>query len=173
LKGINFDEALEEVPGDLLIGGLDGADLRIAIVVSKWNHFVTSKLLLGASSALQECGVEAEDTLVVWVPGSFEIPFMALELADTGDWDAIVCLGAVIRGETSHFDYVASETARGIASAAAETGVPVSFGILTTDNEQQALDRAGGQEGNKGYDAVMTAIDMANLVSKLREKSDQ
>lgn len=173
MKGINFDEALEEIPGDLLVGGLDGADLRIAIVVAKWNHFVTSKLLIGASNALQECGVGAEDTLVVWVPGSFEIPFMALELADTGDWDAIVCLGAVIRGETSHFDYVASETARGIASAAAETGVPVSFGILTTDNEQQALDRAGGQEGNKGYDAVMTAIDMANLVSKLREKADQ
>jgi 6,7-dimethyl-8-ribityllumazine synthase len=172
LKGISFDDALEEVPGNLLVGGLDGRDIKIAIVVARWNHFVTSKLLIGASSALQECGVDAANTIVVWVPGSFEIPFMALELADTGDWDAIVCLGAVIRGETSHFDYVAAETARGIASVAAETGVPVAFGVLTTDDEQQALDRAGGRGGNKGYDAALTAIDMANLVSKLKEESN-
>ena len=172
MKGISFDDALEEVPGNLLVGGLDGRDIKIAIVVARWNHFVTSKLLIGASSALQECGVDAANTIVVWVPGSFEIPFMALELADTGDWDAIVCLGAVIRGETSHFDYVAAETARGIASVAAETGVPVAFGVLTTDDEQQALDRAGGRGGNKGYDAALTAIDMANLVSKLKEESN-
>ena len=114
-------------------------------------------------------GFEETDLHVSWVPGAFELPLAAVEMARSGRWDALVCVGAVIRGETSHFDFVAGEAARGIAAASRETGVPIAFGVLTTDTEEQALERAGGKAGNKGYEAALTAIEMANLLRKLRE----
>ena len=113
-------------------------------------------------------GVREEDITIVWVPGSFEIPLAALELAKSGTWDAVVCLGAVIRGQTAHFDFIAGEAARGVSSASRETGVPMAFGILTTNTEEQALERAGGKWGNKGYDAALAVVEMANLLRLLR-----
>ncbi|MBI2855881.1 MAG: 6,7-dimethyl-8-ribityllumazine synthase [Chloroflexi bacterium] len=159
---------MEQGPGITLKGELDGHGLRVAIVVSRFNHFVTSRLLQGASEALLNHGVQEKDICVVWVPGSFEVPQAALELARTGRWDAVTCLGAVIRGETAHFDYVAGEAARGVASASRETGVSMTFGILTTDTEEQALERAWGRRGNRGYDAALAAIEMANLLRLIK-----
>ncbi len=145
-------------------GTLDGAGLRIAIVVSRFNEFVTSRLLTGALDALERHGVDLAQTEVYWVPGAFEIPLVAKKLAAGGKFDAVVCLGTVIRGQTPHFEYVASGVSRGIADAALETGVPVVFGVLTTDNLEQAIDRAGGKLGNKGREAAETALEMANLL---------
>lgn len=150
-----------------LKGSLQGQGLRIAIVVARFNEFVTSRLLQGAREALAQHGVRPQDITVVWAPGSFETPLVAQKLAQQGTVDAVVCLGAVIRGETAHFEYVAGEAARGIASVARKTGVPVLFGVLTTDTLDQALDRAGGKLGNKGYDAALAAIEMANLLRTL------
>ncbi len=149
-------------------GELQGAGLRVALTVSRFNEAVTCRLLAGARTALERHGVRAEDVDLVWVPGAFELPFTARKLAESRRYDAVVCLGAVIRGETPHFEYVASEAARGIADAARDTGVPVIFGVLTTDTLEQALDRAGGKAGNKGYDAAVNAIEMANLLRQLR-----
>lgn len=148
-------------------GGLDGAGLRIAIVVSRFNEFVTSRLLTGALDALERHGVDLAQTEVYWVPGAFEIPLVAKKLASGGKFDAVVCLGTVIRGQTPHFEYVASGVSRGVADAALETGVPVVFGVLTTDNLEQAIDRAGGKLGNKGREAAETALEMANLLRSL------
>jgi 6,7-dimethyl-8-ribityllumazine synthase len=148
-------------------GSLDGSGLRIAIVVSRFNEFVTSRLLTGALDALEQHGVEAEKTEVYWVPGAFEIPLTAKKLASSRRFDAVVCLGTVIRGQTAHFEYVASEASRGIASVALETGIPISFGVLTTDNLEQAIERAGGKLGNKGREAAETALEMANLLRRL------
>lgn len=148
-------------------GVLNGAGLRIAVVVSRFNEFVTSRLLTGALDALEQHGVEAGRVEVCWVPGAFEIPLAAKKLAASGRFDAVVCLGTVIRGQTPHFEYVASEASRGIAAAALETGVPIAFGVLTTDNLEQAIDRAGGKMGNKGREAVETALEMANLLRSL------
>lgn len=150
-------------------GNLQGEGLRLAIVVSRFNDFVTQRLIEGARSALDRYGVRAEEADVAYVPGSFELPLAARRLAESGRYDAIICLGAVIRGETSHFDYVAGEAARGIARVNAETGVPTVFGVITADSVEQALDRAGGKVGNKGYDATVTAIEMANLMRRLEE----
>jgi len=149
-------------------GTLNAKGLRLAVVVSRFNSFVTDKLREGALKAIAEAGgrLEAEDMIAI--PGAWEFPVTVRTLADGGKYDAIVCLGAVIRGDTPHFDYVAGEAARGIADATADTGVPMAFGILTTDNAQQAEDRAGGKHGNKGYDAAMTAIEMALLLKRLR-----
>ena len=171
MKGPSFDEEEleEDAPGIHLKGNLDGHGLRIAVVASRFNRFVTSKLVEGAWEALLSHGLKEQDITVAWVPGAFEVPLVAQEMARTRKWDAVVCLGAVIRGETAHFDYVAGEAARGIASASRETGVPVSFGILTTDTEEQALERAGGKGGNKGHDASLAAIEMANLLRLLRD----
>ena len=169
MKGPSFnDEEVEDGPGLRLKGNLNGLGLRIAVVASRYNRFVTSKLVEGACEALLSRGLEEKDLTVSWVPGSFEVPLVALEMARTGKWDALVCLGAVIRGETAHFDYVAGEAARGIADVTRETGVPLAFGILTTYTEEQALERAGGKMGNKGYDAALAAIESANLLRLLR-----
>jgi 6,7-dimethyl-8-ribityllumazine synthase len=173
LKGPSFDDEEEKSgPGLRLRGNLNGLGLRIAVVASRYNHFVTSKLVEGACEALLSHGLEEKDLAVSWVPGSFEVPLVALEMARSGKWDALVCLGAVIRGETAHFDYVAAEAARGIAAASRETGVPLAFGILTTYNEEQALERAGGKLGNRGYDAALAAIESANLLRLLRGMKD-
>ncbi len=149
-------------------GELNGEGLRIAVVVSRFNEEVTSRLLAGARAALDEHGVREKDIDVAWAPGAFELPFVARHLAESRRYDAVVCLGAVIRGETPHFDYVAGEAARGIADAARDTGVPVVFGVITPNTLEQALHRAGGKKGNKGFDAVLTAIEMANLLRQLR-----
>lgn len=151
-----------------LKGGLQGRGLRVAVVVSRFNQVVTSRLLEGALAGLQAVGVAEEDITVAWVPGSFEIPLTARALAATGRFDALVCLGAVVRGETPHFDYVAGETARGIAQVSRETGVPCIFGVLTTSDTQQALERAGGKMGNRGYDAALAAVQMANLLRAVK-----
>ena len=149
-------------------GELKGEGLHIAVVVSRFNEEVTSRLLAGARAALDEHGVREQDIDVAWVPGAFELPFAARKLAESHRYDAVVCLGAVIRGETPHFDFVAAEAARGIADAARDTGVPVIFGVITPNTLEQALERAGGAKGNKGFDAVLSAIEMADLLRKLR-----
>jgi 6,7-dimethyl-8-ribityllumazine synthase len=149
---------------------LSAAGLRFGIVVSRFNNFVTEPLLTGAIDALKQHGANEQEIEVIRVPGAWEIPIAARALASHRKPDAIICLGAVIRGGTPHFDYVAGEAARGIADASAETGVPMAFGLLTTDNEQQAIDRAGGKSGNKGFDAALTAIEMANLLKDLRTR---
>jgi 6,7-dimethyl-8-ribityllumazine synthase len=148
-------------------GGLQGEGLRIGVVVARFNSFVTAKLLEGAQSALASHGVADDDVTVVRVPGSFEIPVAARKMAGSDRFDAVVCLGAVIRGETDHYEHVAGEAAKGIANASAMTGKPVVFGVLTTDTVEQAINRAGGKQGNSGYSAAVTAIEMANLLRAL------
>ncbi len=150
-------------------GSLQGRGLKIGVVVARFNEFVTRKLLEGALAALERHGVNGEDISVFWVPGSFELPLVARTEALSGKLDAVVCLGAVIRGETAHFDYVAGQAASGIARASQDSGVPVTFGVLTTDTVEQAINRAGGKSGNKGYDAAVSAIEMANLVRELKK----
>lgn len=147
----------------VLEGALDGAGLRVCIVVARWNEFVTRKLLEGAESCLGERGLRAEDVTVAWVPGAFEVPTAANWAAQSGKFDAVICLGAVIRGETAHFEYVAGGATEGIARIALETGLPVIFGVLTVDNVEQALSRCGGKDGHKGEEAAQAAIEMANL----------
>ncbi|HEV2444521.1 MAG TPA: 6,7-dimethyl-8-ribityllumazine synthase [Candidatus Sulfopaludibacter sp.] len=150
-------------------GQLSAAGLRFAIVVSRFNSFITDRLLAGATDALQRTGASADAIDIIKVPGSWEIPLVASEVARQHRYDAVICLSAVIRGETPHFDYVAAEAAKGIAHASLETGVPVAFGVLTTNTLEQAIDRAGTKGGNKGFDAAMTAIEMANLMRALRQ----
>jgi 6,7-dimethyl-8-ribityllumazine synthase len=150
-------------------GQLSAAGLRFAIVVSRFNSFITERLLSGAMDALTRAGGSAEAIDVIKVPGSWEVPMIAGEVARQHRYDAVICLSAVIRGDTPHFDYVAAEAAKGIAHVAAETGVPVAFGVLTTNTLEQAIDRAGAKGGNKGFDAAMTAIEMANLLRTLRQ----
>jgi 6,7-dimethyl-8-ribityllumazine synthase len=146
---------------------LDGRGMRIAVVAGRFNDHVTEPLLAGALATLEECGVEPDAVSVNWVPGAFEVPLVAAKLAGSGTVDAVVCLGAVIRGDTAHFDYVAGPCAYGVARVALDTGVPVIFGVLTTENLQQAMDRAGGCEGNKGAEAAATAIEMVALLRTL------
>ena len=148
-------------------GNLIGTGLKIGIIVSRFNEFITSKLLGGALDALTRHGVSDEDVDVAWTPGSFEIPITADKMASSGKYDAVVCLGAVIRGATPHFDYIAAEASKGIASVGLKTGLPVIFGVITTDSIEQAIERAGTKAGNKGADAAETAIELANLFSML------
>jgi 6,7-dimethyl-8-ribityllumazine synthase len=148
-------------------GRLDAAGLRMAIVVSRFNELISRSLLEGARDALLRHGLDEQALTIAWVPGAFEIPLVARRLAGSGNFDAVVCLGAVIRGATAHFDHVAGQAAAGIARAAAETGVPVIFGVLTTDTIEQAIERSGTKAGNKGFDAAVAAIEMANLVRQL------
>ncbi len=148
-------------------GKLDGAGARIAVVVARFNSLVTDRLLDGALDALTRCGVTDDKVLVVRVPGSLEIPVVARRLAASAKYDAVICLGAVVRGSTPHFDYVAAGTASGVAATSLETGRPVIFGVLTCDTMEQALDRAGGKAGNKGFDAAVTAIEMINVMKAL------
>jgi len=154
--------------GNTFQGELQGSGLRVAVVVSRFNETVTTRLLAGAREALTQHEVRDEDIDIAWVPGAFELPLAAKKLAEGRRYDAIVCLGAVIRGETPHFEFVAGETARGIGQVALETGLPVVFGVITPNTLEQAMDRAGGRTGNKGYDAVISAIEMANLLRGLR-----
>ena len=149
-------------------GSLDATGMRIGVVVSRFNDIISTRLLDGAVGSLRERGVGDDDIDVVWVPGAFEIPIAARELAMHGGVDAVVCLGAVIRGDTAHFEYVAGEAAQGIASVYAATGVPATFGVLTVDTIEQATDRAGGKHGNKGAEAAETAIEMVSLLRDLR-----
>jgi len=153
-----------ELQGELTAGGL-----RFAIVVSRFNAFVTERLLNGALDALTRSGAKAADIDVARVPGAIEIPLIAQHLAEAGRYDAIVCLGAVIRGETPHFEFVCAESSRGVAQASLRAGVPMSFGILTVENLEQAVDRAGLKSGNKGFEAAMSAVEMANLIRKIRK----
>ena len=150
-------------------GNLIGTELKIGIVVSRFNGFITTKLLDGALDSLKRHGVNLEDVDVFWTPGSFEIPATAKRLAEKGRYDAIVCLGAVIRGATPHFDYVANESAKGIAQVGLNTGIPVIYGVITTDTIEQAIERAGTKAGNKGAEAAVTAIEMANLYRQIDE----
>ena len=143
---------------------LDATGLRVGIVVSRFNSFIAERLLEGALDALVRHGAADGDIAVVRVPGAFEIPLVAQKLAGSGKYDAVICLGAVIRGATPHFDYVAAEVSKGVAQVSLKTGVPVAFGVLTTDSIEQAVERAGTKAGNKGFDAAMTAIETANLL---------
>ena len=151
----------------MLEGELQAKGLKFAIVVSRFNDFITSKLLDGAKDALLRHGAKDDDIDVARVPGSFEIPLIAKKLASKGTYNAIICLGTVIRGATPHFDYVAAEVSKGIATASMETGVPIAFGVITSDTIEQAVERAGTKSGNKGFDAAITAIEMAQLLKKI------
>ena len=146
-----------------LTGGLHGQGLRVGILVSQFNEVITARLLAGAHDALSRHGVREDAITVAWVPGSMELPFAAKRMASTGHWHALIALGCVIKGETAHFDFVASEAARGIADAARKTGVPVAFGVLTPNNMDQALARSGGAMGNRGYDAAEAVLKMVDL----------
>ncbi len=148
-------------------GKLQAKDLKFGIVLSRFNDFITSRLLDGAVDGLVRHGAAEKDIEVVRVPGAFEIPMVAKKMATTGKYDAVICLGTVIRGATPHFDYVASEVSKGIASASLETGVPIAFGVITTDTIEQAVERAGSKSGNKGWDAAITAIEMAQVIKQI------
>jgi 6,7-dimethyl-8-ribityllumazine synthase len=153
---------MKDVRGDFLARGR-----HLAIVVARFNELVTAKLLDGAVECLRAHGIDEDDLLVAWVPGAFELPLVSRRLAASGGFDAVICLGAVVRGETPHFDHVAGQAALGIRTAAEDTGVPVIFGVLTTDTLEQAIDRAGGKHGNKGWDAAMAALETASVLDQL------
>ena len=148
-------------------GKLVSEHIKVGIVASRFNEFITSKLLEGAMDGLIRHNVAEEDISVAWVPGAFEIPLIASKMAKCGRYDAVICLGAVIRGATSHYDYVCNEVSKGIAAVSLETGVPVLFGVLTTETIEQAVERAGTKAGNKGYDCAVGAIEMVNLIREL------
>lgn len=148
-------------------GKLVAEDLKVGIVVARFNEFINSKLLEGALDALKRHGCSEEDINIVWVPGAFEIPLVAQKMAVSTKYDAVICLGTVIRGSTSHYDYVCSEVSKGVAQVGMNTGVPTIFGVLTTENIEQAIERAGTKAGNKGFDAAVTAIEMANLLKEI------
>ncbi|HHY71758.1 MAG TPA: 6,7-dimethyl-8-ribityllumazine synthase [Bacillus bacterium] len=150
--------------GKIFEGNLVGAGLKIGIVVSRFNEFITGKLLSGAEDALKRHGVEEDYVDVAWVPGAFELPFVAKKMAESGNYDAVITLGTVIRGATTHYDYVCNEAAKGVAQAGMISGVPVIFGVVTTENIEQAIERAGTKAGNKGWDSAVSAIEMANLM---------
>lgn len=153
---------------NILEGKLVAQKLKIGIVAARFNEFISSKLLDGAKDGLIRHGVKEEDIDVAWVPGAFEIPLIAKKMAKAKQYDAIICLGAVIRGATSHYDYVCAEVSKGIASVSLETEIPVLFGVVTTDNIEQAIERAGTKAGNKGYDCALSAIEMANLLRTMK-----
>ena len=153
--------------GKIIEGNLDASKLKVAIIVSRFNDLISKGLLDGALDCLKRHGAKDESVDVIWAPGSFEVPLAAKKVALSGKYNAIICLGAVIRGATPHFEYVASEAAKGIAKVSLDTGVPVIFGIVTADNLEQALERAGAKPGNKGFAAAQSAIELANLVNQL------
>lgn len=152
---------------DQVKGNLNAKGLRFGIIVSRFNSFITERLLTGALDALERAGADPKNVNVVRVPGSFEIPVTAKKLGASGQYDALICLGAILRGETSHFEYVSAEVTRGVQRAALDTGVPMAFGVITVDTLEQAIDRAGAKSGNKGAEAALTAIEMANLLRRL------
>lgn len=151
----------------VLEGNVVAQDVKIAIVGARFNEFIVSKLISGAQDGLVRHGVDDDNITLVWVPGAFEIPLAAKKLAMSGKYDAVICVGAVIRGATSHYDYVCAEVSKGIAAVSLEAGIPVMFGILTTDNVEQAIERAGTKAGNKGYDCALGAIEMINLTRQI------
>ena len=148
-------------------GKLVSSGIKVGIVVARFNEFITSKLLSGAMDGLLRHNVQEEDIQVAWVPGAFEIPLIASKMAKSGKYDAVICLGAVIRGSTSHYDYVCNEVSRGIAAVSLESGIPVMFGVLTTENIEQAIERAGSKAGNKGSECAEGAIEMVNLIREM------
>ena len=148
-------------------GSLVASNIKVAIVAARFNEFITSKLIGGAMDGLSRHGVQEADIHLAWVPGAFEIPLVAAKLANSGKYDAVICLGAVIRGSTSHYDYVCAEVSKGIATVSLQAQIPVLFGVLTTDTIEQAIERAGTKAGNKGADGAMSAMEMANLLKKL------
>ncbi|MDA0746148.1 MAG: 6,7-dimethyl-8-ribityllumazine synthase [bacterium] len=150
-------------------GKLEAGGKRFGIVVSRFNAFIGKELLSGAKDCLVRHGADPDAVDVAWVPGSFEIPLVAKKMAESGEYDAVICLGAVIRGSTPHFDYVANEVSKGVAAVSLETGVPVMFGVLTTDTIEQAVERAGTKAGNKGWDAALGAIEMVSLLASWDE----
>ncbi|WP_417092299.1 6,7-dimethyl-8-ribityllumazine synthase [Intestinimonas timonensis] len=152
-----------------LEGKLVAKGIRVGIVAARFNEFITSKLLSGAMDGLVRHDVREEDIHVAWVPGAFEIPLIASKMAKSGKYDAVICLGAVIRGSTSHYDYVCNEVSKGIAAVGLDSGIPVLFGVLTTENIEQAIERAGTKAGNKGYDCALSAIEMVNLIREIEE----
>ena len=150
-----------------IVGLFEAKGLKVAIVASRFNEFITTKLVGGAEDCLLRHGVNADDIALAWVPGAFEIPLIAKKLADSKKYDAVICVGAVIRGATSHYDYVCAEVSKGIAQVGLQAEIPVLFGVLTTDTIEQAIERAGTKAGNKGYDCAMSALEMANLLKQL------
>ena len=152
---------------NVIQGNVIGSGIKVALVASRFNEFIVSKLLSGAEDGLVRHGVEGSDIDAYWVPGAFELPLMGQKLAESGKYDAVICLGAVIRGSTSHYDLVCNEAAKGIAQASLKTGVPVLFGVITTENIEQAIERAGTKAGNKGYDCALSAIEMVNLIKNI------
>lgn len=148
-------------------GKLIAQNIRVGIVAARFNEFITSRLLGGAMDALLRHDASEDDVHVAWVPGAFEIPLVASKMAKSGKYDAVICLGAVIRGSTSHYDYVCNEVSKGIAAVSLESGIPVLFGVLTTENIEQAIERAGTKAGNKGYDCAVSAIEMVNLIREM------
>lgn len=151
----------------IIEGDLQAKGLKFGIVVSRFNNFITSRLLDGAQDALLRHGAKEEDIVIIKVPGSFEIPLAAKKLASKGSYNAIICLGTIIRGATQHFEYIASEVSKGIATVSLETGIPITFGVITCDTIEQAIERSGTKSGNKGWDAAITAIEMAHILKKL------
>lgn len=152
-----------KIEGNLIANGM-----KFGIVAARFNEFIVSKLIGGAEDALLRHGTKEDDITLAWVPGAFEIPTAAKQMARSGKYDAVICLGAVIRGATSHYDYVCNEVSKGIAQVSLETGIPVLFGVVTTENIEQAVERAGTKAGNKGYDAAVSAIEMVDLLKKLK-----
>ncbi len=152
---------------NIIEGHISGKGLKFGIVVARFNEFITSKLLGGALDTLHRHEAKDEDVDVAWVPGAFEIPMVAKKMAESGKYDAVICLGTVIRGSTSHYDYVCNEVSKGVAQIGLSTGVPTIFGVLTTENIEQAIERAGTKAGNKGADGAMAAMEMANLLKKV------
>ena len=148
----------------ILEGNVVGTGARIGMVAARFNEFIVSKLVSGAEDALVRHGVDSDSITLAWVPGAYEIPVIAKKMAESGRYDAVICLGAVIKGSTSHYDLVCNEVSKGIAAVNLETGVPVLFGVITTDNIEQAIERAGTKAGNKGYDVACSAIEMINLI---------
>ena len=148
-------------------GNLVAQDMKVGIVVARFNEFITSRLLGGALDGLKRRGVEEEHIHTAWVPGAFEIPLIASKMAKSGNYDAVICLGAVIRGSTSHYDYVCNEVSKGIAAVSLETGVPVMFGVITTENIEQAIERSGSKAGNEGFECAEGAVEMVNLIRSL------
>lgn len=148
-------------------GKLIAQNIRVGIVAARFNEFITSRLLGGAMDALLRHDASEDEVHVAWVPGAFEIPLVASKMAKSGKYDAVICLGAVIRGSTSHYDYVCNEVSKGIAAVSLESGIPVLFGVLTTENIEQAIERAGTKAGNKGYDCAVSAIEMVNLIREM------
>lgn len=152
---------------NMLEGKLVAKDMKVGIVASRFNEFITSKLLSGAVDGLVRHGVKEEDITTAWVPGAFEIPLIAGKMAKSGAYDAVICVGAVIRGATSHYDYVCNEVSKGIAQVSLQTDIPVLFGVVTTDTIEQAIERAGTKAGNKGYDCALSAVEMVNLIRQI------